>query len=76
MTAVGAYSAAARLLGAVTRPDQTPTYGEESERLSISVAVLQDNLGDVDFARERDGGSGLDLASAGRAAVKAIRDSL
>ena len=36
---VGADAAAAQALGAVTRPDQTPTYGQELERLSAAESV-------------------------------------
>jgi hypothetical protein len=36
LTDVYAYAAAAQALGAVTRPEQTATYGGELERLSAA----------------------------------------
>lgn len=45
LTEVGADAAAARVLGAVTRPDQTPTYGVELERLSAAESALRARLG-------------------------------
>jgi hypothetical protein len=71
LTKVGAYSAAAQILGSVTRPDQTPTYGEELERLSAAAAVLGDELGAA-YAQQRAAGSALDLATAGREAISVI----
>ena len=65
LTKVGAYTAAARILGSVTRPDQTPTYGEESERLAAAETVLADRLGAADYAQQRAAGSALDLADLG-----------
>lgn len=72
----GADVAAANILGAVTRPDQTPTYGAELERLSVAETALAARLGATRFARERSAGSAMDLAAAGRAAVAAIGGSL
>ena len=66
---VGADAAAAQALGAVTRPDQTPTYGQELERLSAAESVLRTRLGAADFEHQRAVGSTLDLAASGRAAV-------
>lgn len=76
LTEVGAYDAAAQLLGSVTRADQTPTYGEELERLSAAETVLGDSLGAAEYARLHAAGAALDLAGAGRAAITAIRDLL
>ncbi len=76
LTEVGAYVTAAQVLGAVTRPNQTPTYGEELERLSAAEAVLADKLGAADYAEQRAAGSALDLATSGRTAITAIRDLL
>ena len=76
LTEVGAYSAAAQVLGSVTRPDQTPTYGEELERLSAAEAVLAAKLGATDYAQQRAAGNALDLAAAGRGAITAIRGVL
>ncbi len=73
LTEAGGYNSAARVLGSVTRHDQTPTYGEELVRLSKSESVLADTLGAADFARQRAAGCALDLAAAGIAAVTAIR---
>jgi len=70
---VGADAAAAQALGAVTRPDQTPTYGQELERLSAAEETLLAKLGAADFAHHRAVGSARDLAASGRAAVTAIR---
>jgi predicted ATPase len=74
LTKVGAYTAAARILGSVTRPDQTPTYGEESDRLATAETVLANRLGAADYAQQRAAGSAVDLAASGRAAITAIRD--
>ena len=74
LTQVGACTAAARILGSVTRPDQTPTYGEESDRLAAAETVLADRLGAADYAQQRAAGSAVDLAASGRAAITAIRD--
>jgi len=60
----------------VSRPDQTPTYGEELERLSAAAAVLSVKLGADDYAQHRATGSALGLAASGRAAITAIRDLL
>jgi hypothetical protein len=76
LTEAGAYSAAAQVLGSVTRPDQTPTYGEELERLSVTEAVLAAKLGANDYAQQRAAGNALDLAAAGRGAITAIRGVL
>jgi hypothetical protein len=73
---VGADAAAAQALGAVTRPDQTPTYGQERERLSAAESVLRTRLGAADFEHQRTAGSTLDLAASGRAAVTVIRGLL
>ena len=73
---VGADAAAAQALGAVTRPDQTPTYGQELERLSAAESVLRTRLGAADFEHQRAVGSTLDLAASGRAAVTVIRGLL
>ena len=76
LTDVGAHTAAARILGAVTRPDQTPTYGEESERLAAAETVLADRLGAAGYAQQRAAGSAFDLATSARAAVTTIRGLL
>lgn len=76
LTQLGAYEAAARILGAVTLNDQTPTYGDEMERLAQAEFVLSKRMGGADFAREREAGTGLDLAASGRAAIAAIRGLL
>ena len=76
LAGVGADVTAARILGAVTRPDQTPTYGEEAERLAAAEAVLVGRLGDGEAAALRAAGGTMDVASAGRLAVSAIRESL
>ena len=72
LTEVGADAGAAQLLGAVTRSDQTPTYGQELERLSAAEAVLETRLGAAEFAQQRAVGSARDLAASGRAAVTVI----
>ena len=76
LTEVGAYAVAAQVLGAVTRPDQTPTYGRELERLSAAESVLRTRLGAADFEQQRAVGSTLGLAASGRAAVTVIRNLL
>ena len=76
LTEVGADSAAAQVLGAVTRPDHTPSYGQELERLSAAESVLRTRLGAADFEQQRAVGSTLDLAVSGRAAVTVVRDLL
>jgi hypothetical protein len=76
LTEVAAYSAAAQVLGAVTRPDQTPTYGVELERLSAAESALRARLGAADFEHERAVGSTLDLAASGRAAITVMRGLL
>jgi hypothetical protein len=72
LTEVGADAGAAQLLGAVTRFDQTPTYGQELERLSAAESALAARLGAADFAQHRFVGSTRDLAASGRAAVTVI----
>jgi predicted ATPase len=76
LTDLGEYAAAAQALGAVTRPEQTPTYGVESERLSVAEETLRAQLGAEDFARHHVVGRARDLAASGRAAVIAIRGLL
>ncbi len=76
LTELGEYTVAVQALGAVTRPEQTPTYGVERKRLSAAEATLRDKLGDADFAHHRALGSARDLAASGRAAVTAIRGLL
>jgi hypothetical protein len=76
LTSVGAYPVAALVLGAVTRTDQTPTYGEESERLSAAEAILVEQMSAAEFTTYRASGGVLDLAAAGRTAVTAIRSLL
>src|SRR6185436_13423486 len=76
LTELGEYVAAVQALGAVTRPEQTPTYGLERKRLSEAEETLRAKLGAADFAHHRAVGSARDLASSGRAAVTAIRSLL
>ena len=76
LTEVGAYFAAAQVLGAVARPDQTPSYGQELERLAAAESVLRSRLGVAEFEQQRAAGNTLDLAAAGRAAVTVVRDLL
>jgi hypothetical protein len=76
LTEVGEYVAAAQALGAVTRPEQTPTYGSELDRLSAAEETLRAELGVADFERQRAVGSARDLAASARAAVTAIRELL
>ena len=76
LTASGAYAEAAQILGSVTRPDQTRTYGEESERLSAAETELSDRLGAAHYTRIRAAGSALDLAESGRVAITTIRGRL
>ena len=76
LTEAGAYAVAAQVLGAVTRTDQTPTYGRELERLSADESVLRTRLGAADFEQQRAVGSTLGLAASGRAAVTVIRNLL
>jgi len=76
LTEVAADSAAAQVLGAVTRPDQTPTYGVELERLSAAESALRTRLGTAHFEHHRAVGATLDLAASGRAAIAVIRDLL
>jgi predicted ATPase len=76
LTEVGEYAAAAQALGAVTRPEQTPTYGRERDRLSTAGETLRTELGGADFERQRAVGSARDLAASARAAVTAIRQVL
>ena len=70
LTEIKAFEAATQLLGSVTKPDQTPTYGEELARLTHAEAILRDTPG---YTRHRAAGTARDLAAAGRAAVTAIR---
>ena len=76
LTELGEYVAAVQALGAVTRPEQTPTYGLERDRLSAAEETLRAKLGAADFAHHRAVGSARDLAASGRAAVTAIRGLL
>jgi predicted ATPase len=76
LTEVGSDSAAAQVLGAVARPDHTPSYGQELERLSAAESVLRSRLGAAEFEQQRAVGSTLDLAASGRAAVIVVRDLL
>ena len=76
LTEVGEYAAAAQALGAVTRPEQTPTYGRERNRLSAAGETLRAKLGAADFAHHRAIGSARDVAASGRAAVTVIRGLL
>ena len=73
LTELGEYVAAVQALGAVTRPEQTPTYGLERARLSAAEETLRAKLGAANFAHHRAVGSALDLAASGRAAITAIR---
>ena len=50
LTELGEYVAAVQALGAVTRPEQTPTYGLERKRLSAAEETLRAKLGAADFA--------------------------
>src|SRR6185295_10127204 len=76
LTELGEYVAAVQALGAVTRPEQTPTYGLERDRLSAAEETLRAKLGAADFAHHRAVGTARDLAASGRAAVTAIRGLL
>jgi len=76
LTELGEYIVAVQALGAVTRPEQTPTYGLERKRLSAAEETLREKLGAADFAHHRAVGSARDLAASGRAAVTAIRGLL
>ena len=76
LTEIGADCAAAQVLGTVTRPDHTATYGQELERLSAAESVLRTRLGAADFEQQRAVGSTLDLAASGRAAVTVIKGLL
>ena len=76
LTEVGAYAAAAQALGAVTRPEQSPTYGRERERLAAAQEAMESKLGAADFAQHRSVGGARDLAAAARAAVSVIRGLL
>ena len=76
LTELGEYVAAVQALGAVTRPEQTPTYGLERDRLSAAEETLRAKLGAADFAHHRAVGSARALAASGRAAVTAIRGLL
>ncbi|WP_160112720.1 BTAD domain-containing putative transcriptional regulator [Mycobacterium sp. 3519A] len=72
LTELGEYVAAVQALGAVTRPEQTPTYGRERERLASAEDMLRAKLSAADFAHHCAVGSARDLAAAARAAVTAI----
>lgn len=74
LTDVGLHVVAARVLGAVTRVDQTPSYGEELERISAARSALVSALGPAEFERHHAAGGMVDLAPAGRAAVASIRE--
>ena len=76
LTELGEYVVAVQALGAVTQPEQTPTYGRERDRLSAAEETLRAKLGAADFAHHRAVGSARDLAASGRAAVTAIRGLL
>jgi hypothetical protein len=76
LTELGEYVAAVQTLGAVTRPEQTPTYGLERKRLSAAEETLRAKLGAEDFTHHRAVGSARDLAASGRAAITAIRGLL
>jgi len=76
LTEIAEYAAAAQALGAVTRPEQTPTYGSELDRLSAAEDTLRTELGVVDFEHQRAIGSARDLAASARAAVIVIREVL
>ena len=76
LTELGEYVVAVQALGAVTRPEQTPTYGLERKRLSAAEETLRAKLGAADFAHHRAVGGVRDLAASGRAAVTAIRGLL
>ena len=76
LTELREYVVAVQALGAVTRPEQTPTYGRERDRLSAAEETLRAKLGAADFAHHRAVGSARDLAASGRAAVTAIRGLL
>jgi hypothetical protein len=69
-------AAAPQALGAVTLPDQAPTYGQELERPSAAESVLRTRLGAADLEHQRAVGSALDLAASGRAAVTFTRGLL
>ena len=75
LTEVGADSAAAQVLGAVTRPT-IPRVRPRTQRLSAAESVLRTRLGAADFEQQRAVGSTLDLAASGRAAVTVVRDLL
>lgn len=76
LTELGEYVTAVECFGAVTRPEQTPTYGIERKRLSAAEETLRANLSAGDFAHRRAVGGARDLATSGRAAVTAIRGLL
>jgi predicted ATPase/DNA-binding SARP family transcriptional activator len=76
LTEVGEYAAAAQALGAVTRQEQTPTYGRERDRLSVAEETLRAELGAADFEHQHAVGSARDLAASGHAAVTVIRGLL
>lgn len=76
LTELGEYVTAVEALGAVTRPEQTPTYGIERKRLSAAEETLRANLSAADFAHHRAVGGARDLATSGCAAVTAIRSLL
>ena len=76
LTELGEYVAAVQALGAVTRPEQTPTYGLERDRLSAAEETLRAKLGAADFAHHSAVGGARDLAASGGAAVTVIRGVL
>jgi len=76
LTELGEYVAAVQALGAVTRPEQTPTYGLERKRLSAAEDTLRAKLAAADFGHHHAVGSARDLAASGRAAVTAIKGLL
>ena len=76
LTQVEADAAAAEVFGAVTQPDQTPTYGQELARLSVAESALLARMGAADFGQHRTVGGTRDLAASGRAAVTAIHGLL
>jgi hypothetical protein len=73
LEAVGADHGAAQLIGAVSRPDQTPSYGAEASRLADATAALRSRLGTDMFDNEYAAGATRDLSTAGRIAITEIR---
>jgi hypothetical protein len=76
LTDIECYSAATELLGSVSRPDHTPSYGQELDRLHAAEASLRRALGDDQFAVHHARGMARDLPAGGRRAVEAIRITL